>query len=162
MTQAAGFCVLVVVKCENVRVTASGAGRNEQRAGRPWGLWLTTPASQRTTRRRIVQGLIMAALAADAFYAAVHGPHARGVWFGGFAVLFIATMVASVNVAPVRFERWSRRHRNLDVAALAPLLFLPLGYYWTSLSLLWCAVIAVVAAALVVSIARHRWRRLRR
>lgn len=119
-----------------------------------------TPASQWTTRRRIVLGLIMAALAADAFYAAVHGPHARGVWFGVFAVLFIASLVASVNVAPVRFERWSRRHRNLDVAVLAPLLFLGLGYYWTPLSLLWCAVIAVAAAVLVVSIAQHRRRRL--
>lgn len=141
-------------------MTGSGAGKNQQAAVRLWGLWFMTPASQWTPRRRIVQGLIMAALAADAFYAAVHGPHARGVWFGVFAVAVIAAMVAVVLVAPVRYQRWVCRHRNLDAAWLAPLLFLVLGFYGTSLTLLWCAVIAVAATALIVPIARHYRRKL--
>lgn len=140
-------------------MTASGAGEKEQAAGWLWGRW-STPASQWTTRRRVLLGVFWVPLTVGAFYAAVHGPHARGVWFAVFAVVVMASMYGVVLVAPVRYESWTRRHRNLDAAWPAPLLFLVLGFYGTSLTLLWCAVIAVAATALIVPIARHYQRKL--
>jgi len=86
------------------------------------------------TRRRVVHGLFAVILAATSFDRAVNGPHARGPWFGAL---------------------WQRKHREFDAAFFGPLLFLVLGYV-TSLPLLWCAAITLVATPLVVLLGRRR------
>lgn len=64
-------------------------------------------------------------------------------------------MFGTVILAPQRYDSWQRKHPGLDAAILGPLLFLALGVL-TSLSLLWCAAIALVATLLFVLLVRLR------
>jgi len=107
------------------------------------------------TRRRVVHGLFAVILAATSFDRAVNGPHARGPWFGALAVLVYAGVFGWVILAPRGYDSWQRKHREFDAAFFGPLLFLVLGYV-TSLPLLWCAAITLVATPLVVLLGRRR------
>ncbi len=53
-------------------------------------------------------------------FAAVHGPHARGPWFGALAVLVYAGVFGWVIRAPRRYDSWLRKHRELDAAFFGP------------------------------------------
>jgi len=141
---------------KNAPMTPSEPGRDQPPSSPRWVRWLGfTPASQWSTRRRVVYGLFAVILAATSFDRAVSGSHARGPWFGALAVLVYAGVFGWVSLAPRGYDSWLRKHRELDAAFLGPLLFLPLGYM-TSLPLLWCAAIALVATPLVVLLGRRR------
>lgn len=114
-----------------------------------------TPATQWSTRRRVVYGLIGVLLVPALFTTAISGTHPRGLWFGVLAVLAYAVIFGWVILAPRRYDDWTRRHRGLDAAFFGPLLFLALGFT-TSLSLLWCAAITLIATPLVVLLSRRR------
>ncbi len=114
-----------------------------------------TPASQWSTRRRVVYGLFAVLMVPAAYYTAMSGSHARGPWFGALAVLIYADMFGWVILAPPRYDNWMRKHRELDAAFFGPLLFLALGYL-TSLPLIWCAARSLVATPPIILLGRRR------
>jgi len=141
---------------KNAPMTPSEPGRDQPPSSPRWVRWLGfTLASQWSTRRRVVYGLFAVILAATSFDRAVNGPHARGPWFGALAVLVYAGVFGWVILAPRGYDSWQRKHRKFDAAFFGPLLFLVLGYV-TSLPLLWCAAITLVATPLVVLLGRRR------
>jgi len=141
---------------EDIEVVPTEPNPAEPHRSPKWVQWLGfTPAPQWSTRRRVVYGLIGVLLVPAVFTTAISGTHPRGPWFGVLAVLVYAAMFGWVIVAPRRYDGWMRRHRGLDAAFFGPLLFLALGFA-TSLPLLWCAAIALIAPPLVVLLSRRR------
>ncbi len=137
-------------------MTPSEPGRDQPSRSPRWVRWLGfTPATQWSTRRRVVYGLFMVVLMPAVYYVAASGSHARGPWFGALAVLVYTGMIGWVVLAPRRYDSWQRNHQELDAAFFGPLLFLALGVL-TPLSLLWCAAIALVATLLFVLLVRLR------
>ncbi len=141
---------------KNAPMTPSEPGRDQPPSSPRWVRWLGfTPASQWSTLRRVVHGLFAVLIVPMLYFAAVNGPHARGPWFGALAVLVYGGVFGWVILAPRGYDSWLRKHRELDAAFFGPLLFLALGYV-TSLPLLWCAAITLVATPLVVLLGRRR------
>ncbi len=82
-------------------MTPSEPGRDQPSRSPRWVRWLGfTPATQWSTRRRVVYGLFMVVLMPAVYYVAASGSHARGPWFGALAVLVYTGMIGWVVLTP--------------------------------------------------------------